>query len=617
MHYALPSRPRLFQDRNLQVFRFIVAPIRGPLLVGAAACGLLTAGSAGYVQDLNAATPMRDGVILRANIFRRSAFGRFPTILLRTPYNKGNAITPNYLAFVNHGYAVVVQDVRGRYASEGRFEPIDQEITDGDDTLNWIARQPWSDGRIGMYGGSYLGIAQWKAALADNPHLKAIFPYVSGDDDYRDRFYSTGGAMKLGHRLLWIEENMRAARYQPPDFRKFVMALPVRLADRAATGVALPMWQLAANHPTYDSFWKSGSVREHMDRVHVPVYSAAGWYDNYVESDLDAFTALRRLGRDARILVGPWPHVFSAEFAGAPFGPRKDTLVPLRLEQLKWFRRWVKGEPDIGAASEHPVRIFVMGINRWRDEDEWPLARARGVKFYFRGAGPANSAAGSGELGEKPGRSEPPDTFTYDPRNPVPTAGGAVCCNPKIFPWGPMDQRAVEKRRDVLVYSTPPLTADLEATGPVQVVLYASSTAPDTDFTAKLVDVSPDGAARNLTDGILRTRYRDSLDAPKLMTPGSVYRMTIDTGVTSNVFRPGHRIRVEISSSNFPRFDRNPNTGRPVADDKDLRKAVQTVFRDHERHSYLLLQVVAPPAPQLTSTHAPRYVPKRTVLTAR
>jgi hypothetical protein len=347
------------------------------------ACGVAAVLASGifaapYFQQINVATPMRDGVVLQANVFRPPGAARFPTILLRTPYNKGNAITPNFLAFVNHGYAVMVQDVRGRYASGGRFEPIDQELRDGDDTLNWIARQPWSDGAIGMYGGSYLGIAQWKAALSRNPHLKAIFPYVSGDDDYRDRFYSSGGAMKLGHRLLWIAENMRAPGYNPPDFRKFVLALPVRQADRVASGAPLPLWQLAASHPSYDTFWKRGSVREHIDEVNVPVYSVGGWYDNYVESDLDAFTLLRKRGREARIMVGPWPHVFSADFAGAPFGSRRDSVVPLRPEQLKWFDRWVKGI-RAPAGNEHLVRIFVMGINRWRDEDEWPIERAHNV----------------------------------------------------------------------------------------------------------------------------------------------------------------------------------------------------------------------------------------------
>ena len=539
---------------------------------------------------------MRDGVRLSANLFRPATTGRYPAILLRTPYNKGDAITQSYQSFVNHGYAVVVEDVRGRYKSGGQFEPINQDVRDGDDTLNWIARQPWSDGGVGMYGGSYLGIAQWKAALAQNPHLKAIFPYVSGDDDYRDRFYSPGGAMKLGHRLLWLADNMRANGFVPPDFKTYVGTLPVRRAGAVATGHSLSAWNVAIDHPGYDKFWKDVSVREHLKDIRIPVYSVAGWYDNYVESDLDAFSTLSKHNHSDRIMVGPWPHVFSATFPGVNFG--KDSQVSLRPEMIKWFDRWVKGA-DV-PEPERPVRIFIMGINRWRDEDEWPLARARNEKFYLNQ---------NFELGGKPDRDSQstPDTFVYDPRNPVPTTGGAICCNPKIFPWGPMDQRSVEKRPDVLTYSTAPLAADTEVTGPIKVVLYASSNAPDTDFTAKLVDVFPDGLARNLTDGILRVRYRDSLETPKLMTPGEVYRMTIDAGVTSNVFRAGHRIRLEISSSNFPRFDRNPNTGMLPADATEMRKATQTVFHDHDRHSYLLLPVIpAAPGELTTSSKAVR-----------
>jgi uncharacterized protein len=540
--------------------------------------------------NFNVAVPMRDGVRLSANLFRPTATGRYPAILLRTPYNKGDAITPSYQSFVNHGYVVVVEDVRGRYKSGGQFEPINQDVRDGDDTLNWIARQPWSDGGVGMYGGSYLGIAQWKAALAQNPHLKAIFPYVSGDDDYLDRFYSPGGAMKLGHRLLWLAENMRASGFVPPDFRSYVATLPVRRAGAVATGHSLSAWNKAIDHPGYDKFWKDVSVRAHLKDIRIPVYSVAGWYDNYVESDLDAFSSLSKHNHSDRIMVGPWPHVFSATFPGVNFG--KDSQVSLRPEMIKWFGRWLKGADALEA--QHPVRIFVMGINQWRDEDEWPLARAHKEKFYLDQ---------NFELGGKPDRDSQstPDTFVYDPRNPVPTTGGAVCCNPKIFPWGPMDQRSVEQRPDVLTYSTAPLAADTEVTGPIKVLLYASSNAPDTDFTAKLVDVFPDGLARNLTDGILRVRYRDSLEAPKLMTPGEVYRMTIDAGVTSNVFRAGHRIRLEISSSNFPRFDRNPNTGVLPADATEMRKATQTVFHDHDRHSYLLLPVV-PTAPRELTT---------------
>jgi putative CocE/NonD family hydrolase len=282
----------------------------------------------------------------------------------------------------------------------------------------------------------------------------------------------------------------------------------------------------------------------------------------------------------------------------------KETLVPLRPEQLRWFDRWLKNSPPPDPLPEKPppVRIFVMGINQWRDEEEWPLARARGVKYYL---GP------DGQLGNKPDPHSTPDTFVYDPRNPVPTMGGAVCCDPRRFPWGPFDQRPVEKRRDVLVYSTAPLVSAIEVTGQVKVVLRVASNAPDTDFTAKLVDVFPDGNARNLTDGILRMRYRDSLETPKLMTPGEVYKATIDAGVTSNVFLAGHRIRLEISSSNFPRFDRNPNTSGPVSDAsvKDVRPAIQTVYHEHERYSYVLLPVVS--SAELTSSRQAGYVPKR------
>jgi putative CocE/NonD family hydrolase len=550
------------------------------------------------IRELNVAVPMRDGVRLSANVFRPGEPGRYPTILQRTPYGKGDAITANYQSFVNHGYVVVVQDVRGRYRSGGTFEPINQEIADGGDTLNWIARQPWSDGGVGMYGGSYLGIAQWKAAMTQNPHLKAIFPYVSGDDDYRDRYYSTGGAMQIGHRLLWFAENMRAPRFVPPDFKTYVAALPVRAADLAATGHRLDAWRIVADHPAYDDFWKATSVREHLKDIHIPVYSVGGWYDNFVESDLDAFSIHHKHSPDDRIMIGPWAHVFSATVAKADFG--KDALVPLRPYQLRWFDRWLKnsGVPE----SAHPVRIFVMGINQWRDEDEWPPARARNVKFYLDAGG---------QLGNKPDSHAAPDTFVYDPRNPVPTMGGSLCCNPRVFPWGPLDQRPVEKRRDVLVYSTAPLASPTEVTGPVKVVLHVASSAPDTDFTAKLVDVFPDGTARNLTDGILRMRYRDSLEAPRLMTPGEVYKVTIDAGVTSNVFLAGHRIRMEISSSNFPRFDRNPNTGGLVADAKETRKAMQTVYYEHERYSYALLPVVASAPAESISGKQARYVPKR------
>jgi len=543
------------------------------------------------VKSLDVAVPMRDGVRLSANIFRRDGPGRYPTILVRTPYGKGRDVAPHYQDFVEHGYAVMVQDVRGRYRSQGVFRPLEQEPADGDDTLNWIARQPWSNGKVGMLGGSYVGIVQWKVAALNNPHLKAIFPVVSGDDDYRDRFYSTGGAMKLGQRLLWMSENLRRPWFHP-DPGKFLLHLPLRSADVAATGQTLAMYQEALAHPAYDSFWKSISTRELLDKIRVPVFSVGGWFDNFVESDLDAYAALRKSSGVDRILIGPWPHNMSSKFDGVDFGP--DARVALGGIQMQWFDQFLKNK-DTALLSQPPVRIFVMGVNRWQDAREWPPP-AQLRHFYLASRGHANTLAGDGALDPREPRPQssrrPPDQFEFDPRNPVPTAGGAICCNPKVFPWGPLDQRSVEQRRDVLVYTTAPLKKDLAVIGPVHVVLYAATSARDTDFTAKLVDVFPDGRAQTLTDGILRLRYRKSLEKAELVAPGEICKLTIDAGVTGNVFQKGHRIRMEISSSNFPRFDRNPNTGRPVADETELRKASQTIYHDARRPSQVILPVV-------------------------
>jgi putative CocE/NonD family hydrolase len=265
------------------------------------------------------------------------------------------------------------------------------------------------------------------------------------------------------------------------------------------------------------------------------------------------------------------------------------------MYQNEWFDYWLKGEPErnsVYSVANPPARIFVMGANRWRDEEQWPLSRALVTPFYLSSRGRANTLHGDGRLQRGEPRRQKPDQFVYDPRDPVPTEGGAVCCNPNVLPWGPRDQRAVEERRDVLVYTSAPLKRELEVTGPVRVVLYVSTSQPDTDFTAKLVDVFPNGEARILTDGILRLRYRESLEKALPARPGEVYRITIDAGVTSNVFARGHRIRLEISSSNFPRFDRNPNTGRPVAAEKELRRAAQTIYHEHGRASHVLLPLV-------------------------
>lgn len=534
--------------------------------------------------------PMRDGVRLSTNVYLPDAGGPFPVLLVRTPYNKGTLLIASYRVFLDRGFAVVVQDVRGRYASGGTFGALAQELTDGDDTLNWIAKQRWSTGRIGMLGGSYVGMVQWRAALAGNPHLQAIFPAVSGSDEYRDRFYSRGGALKPGHRLLWLADNFRAPGYQRLPFFDFVNHLPLRTADRVAAGRTLDIWQQALNHPAYDAFWRSRSILERISAVRIPAFIVSGWYDNYVEGDLDAFVALRRQSRTHRILIGPWGHSMTEPFpSGITFGGKSS--APIRNIQLAWFDHWLRAPQPAPDFPQAPVRIFVMGANEWRDEQEWPLARTRLTPLYLASRLTARSLQGDGLLLSQPAQSDA-DTFTYNPRHPVPTVGGAICCNAGVFLPGPMDQRRVETRDDVLIYTSPPLKQDMEVTGEIHVVLYVSSSAPDTDFTAKLVDVSPDGFARNVCDGILRLRYREGLHKLKLAKPGERYQIDIPAGVTSNVFRSGHRIRLEVSSSNFPRFDRNPNTAEPIAEEKELHVANQTVFHGKATPSHILLPVI-------------------------
>jgi putative CocE/NonD family hydrolase len=439
-----------------------------------------------------------------------------------------------------------------------------------------------------MIGGSYSGITQWKAALSGNPHLKAIFPVVSGWDEYRDRYYSTGGAFKLGYRLEWLAENLRAPGYHQ-DFAKFVLHLPIRSADVKALGWTSPLWRDVMDHPAYDAFWKAVSTRDHINKVHVPVFSVGGWYDNFVESDLEAYQSLHKNGGLNRIVIGPWPHNMSIPFEGIDLGP--ESQVGVRSLQIAWFDQWLKGK-DSALLSKQPIQFFVMGANKWREEREWPPEAAKPMDFYLQSGGKANSLTGDGALADKPGHKSPFDTFEFDPAHPVPTRGGSVCCNPKVFPWGPFDQRVVEERKDVLIYSTKPLKDPVEVAGPVKVALWVSTNVKDTDFTAKLVDVFPDGTARNLTDGILRLRYRDSLEKPELAKPGELYRIVVDAGPTSNVFLKGHRIRLEVSSSNFPRFDRNPNTGALIADATRFAKANQIVFHDAAHPSALTLLVI-------------------------
>jgi putative CocE/NonD family hydrolase len=353
-------------------------------------------------------------------------------------------------------------------------------------------------------------------------------------------------------------------------------------------------------HPDYDDYWKELCIEDHHGDVTAPALNIGGWYDIFLGGTLRNYMGMSKNGgseearKGQKLIIGPWQHgARGTSLVGTHYFGLAADAGSLDLDGLhfKWYDHWLKGE-DNGYLDEPPVRIFVMGDNVWRDEQEWPLARAQSTSYYLRSLGKANSLNGNGLLSTNAPAEEPPDVFLYNPEDPVPTMGGALCCNPYFAANGAYEQSAIEARQDVLVYSTPPLESEVEVTGPVKVTLFAATSAKDTDFTAKLVDVCEDGCARNLTDGIIRARYRESMSSPTLLEPGKVYEYTIDLWATSNVFQKGHQIRVEISSSNFPRFDRNTNTGNTIANDSTFKPAMQTILHSSQYPSHITLPIV-------------------------
>ncbi len=551
-----------------------------------------------YAVDmrLDVKVPMRDGVELSADIYLPRRPGSFPTVLMRTPYD--NNTEPNIekgRRLANQGYACVIQDVRGRWDSGGDYYPF-REGEDGHDTQEWIGNQEWSTGKIGMAGGSYVGLVQWQSAPHRSQFLTCMAPRVICADFYSGLVYP-GGAFQLNVLMTWgMRTNGRTA--QSIEFHNWTEAfrdLPIAEMDEQC-GRGLEFWKDWVSHPTYDAYWDAINVEEQWGEISAPAFNMGGWYDLYAQHAFINFNGLRLHGRTAeakqsKLIVGPWPHGLSASVKTGDVDFGAPSMVDLESMELRWFDHWLGGV-DNGITDEPPIRLFIMGINQWRDEHEWPLARTDWQKWHLHSGGSANTLRGDGALSTEPPGDEAVDTYEYDPLFPVQTRGGNNCCSPHIVPWGPYDQRPVEMRADVLCYTSVPLESDLEVTGPIKVVLFAETDGPDTDWTAKLVDVSPTGYAKNLSDGIIRARYREGLSDPRLLDPGRVYEYEIDVGVTGNVFRKGHCIRIEISSSNFPRFDRNPNTGHAFGLDTELRAARQTIHHCAKYPSHVLLPVI-------------------------
>jgi hypothetical protein len=542
--------------------------------------------------ELGITTTMRDGVRLVSNVFRPNVSGQFPVIVMRTPYNRNESRRfEEGRFFASRGYVYVVQDCRGRYDSEGEFYPLRDDALDGYDSIEWAAMQPWSNGRVGTYGGSYLGWNQWLAATQRPPHLKAMVALVTPPDPFYNTPYENGAFMIFG--IDWYTR-MRFRVQQPAqqfDLAKVFWHLPLITMDVAATGTPSVIWRDLITHSTFDDYWKAVSYEEHYDKIDLPVLHISGWFDDDQPGTFRNFVAMRERGRKhQKMVIGPWPHAVNSTTKMGPleFGP--SAKIDLHGLVARWFDRFLKNVSN-GIDLEPAVRIFVMGDNIWRDEPDWPLPGTKWAKYYFHSSGQANSSSGDGLLSTTAPREEPADRYTYDPANPTPFI------NPPSSSQigGPDDYREVHTRNDVLVYTTTPLEQDVEITGPLSVKLFASSTAPDTDFVAMVFDVRPDGYVMRLQDGIVRARFRESVEKPSLLEPGKVYEFTIPCWRTSIVIPKGHRIRVHIASSNFPKFDRNPNSGHPLGLDAELRTAEQTVFHDGRRPSYVVLPVIPRP----------------------
>ncbi|MBA3271319.1 MAG: CocE/NonD family hydrolase, partial [Acidobacteria bacterium] len=572
--------------------------------------------------EKNLAAPMRDGVILRADVYRPSLPGRYPALLQRTPYSKNDPdAVSRFSEIAARGFVVVVQDTRGRYTSDGVAVPHD-EADDGFDSVQWVASLSWVNGRVGMFGGSYLATTQLQAAIRQPPALVALFP-ASSYNRRHDMVFQ-GGAFYLSDGLGWnLGQAMDVRRrVQTPDANRdgpiglnavhttllrssWLWQLPLKSFNELDLDRYAPGYRQMLAHPDGDPFWDSSDIEARHDRFLVPAFHLTGWYDTLLNGTLRNFTGLRahagteEARRYQRLVVGPWTHARptrkTTTIGDVDFGPGAGFDADGAM--LGWFDYWLRGGSR-AAVDAAPIRLFVMGENQWRDEQEWPLARARATAYFLHSDGNAATRNGDGRLDLTVPGDEPPDRYTYDPKDPVPTGASGG------YSRAPTDRRTVEQRSDVLVYTSAPLAADLEVTGPLALTLWIASSARDTDFTGTLVDVFPDGTARALTDGILRARYRRGKTSPTLLTPGEPTEITIDLGATSNLFRAGHRIRLEVSSSNFPRFDRNPNTGGTFGEDRDVIRATQTILHDQSHPSRLVLPVV--PRPAQTAVGAPR-----------
>jgi uncharacterized protein len=551
--------------------------------------------------DFHQRVKMRDAVELDADVYRPDADGKFPVVIARTPYNKSVGQiyldTGRYLAA--HGYVYVAMDVRGRGDSDGAFTPYMNDGLDGYDSIEWCAGQEWSTGKVATIGQSYVGLDQWIAAVRQPPHLTTMIVLTTPPDPFVE--FPTGldtpANMSWYHLLLGHTLHNADAI----DWRTLYLHLPLSTMD-ATAGFHAPYWQSILDHPGIDPYWDPIVYQDKYDRVNVPVMHISGWYDdcqagavmNYIGMTKKAPSEAAR--KNQKLLMGPWPHAINSthKLGDIEFGPTGQ--IDLYAYEVRWLDRWLKGI-DNGIATEPPVRIFLMGRNQWTDQADWPIPGTQNVKFYLSSkGGRANSLYGNGTLERENPREQSPDRYNYDPADPTPFITGATFAQL----GGPDDYRPVEQRDDVLVYTSEAFKEPQLICGPVLAHLSASSSATDTDFTVKFLDVWPNGFAQRLSDGLVRARYRDGGDKPSLIEPGKIYGFDVDVWNTCQEFAAGHRLRAEVASSAFPKYDRNQNTGEALGKTANIKVAQQTIYHDAAHPSYITVPMA--PAPKADSS---------------
>ncbi|MFQ6109273.1 MAG: CocE/NonD family hydrolase [Candidatus Aminicenantales bacterium] len=561
--------------------------------------------------ERNVGIPMRDGVKLATDIYRPKADGRFPVILTRTPYKKEMAeLQARYYA--RRGYIFAVQDCRGRFSSPGKWEPFVNEPQDGHDSIEWLASQPWSNGKVGMIGGSYVGWVQWWAARERPSHLVTIIPNVSPPDPFYNIPYEYGVFFILGS-IWWADvleseatadlSGVAMSRIGEKKYWKLLTSLPVIDLDKKVLGKKNPYWRKWIEHPTNDAYWERANFLNRLKDVAIPVFHQSGWFDgDGIGSKLN-YLRMKSHGHPyQKLILGPWGHTDRAmrRVGELDFGPQ--AILDLQREYLRWFDYWLKGS-DNGITKEPLVSLFVMGTNRWLHDNVYPLSYTRFEKWYLHSSGHANTSKGDGRLSPSPPpQDSPPDKYIYDPGDPTPS--------PTYYEESEEEEKKVKSleekkkeaesyhekiarsRSDILVYRTEPLKKPLTFAGPLSARLFASTSAKDTDWFMRLVWVTKEGKTYTLTEGKIRARFRESTEKPALLTPGKIYEYELDLWQTGITIPAGDSLRVEVASASFPLFSRNLNTGGHNEKETRFVKAEQTIFHSKKYPSYILLPVI-------------------------